>query len=122
MASRKRARSSASLRDRLIMENDVIVTQHAALVDWKSRRSDRKTEEYWRRLEATKPLSDYEKYQQEWNFKETDYSDTPSNNGLDPINPSFAWTTSLAKHIEIVDVYIKNGNIIYVFYPKSGQK
>lgn len=67
------------------------------LRNWKTRREDKRTEEFWRRRE---PLNNYQQYQQKWNFIETEYSERPSNNGLDLANPAFAFTTNLVKYLQ----------------------
>lgn len=82
-----------------------MIIRHAALRNWKQRRNDKKTEVYW---ERNSPTSTWEEYQKEWNFIETDYSSTPSNNGYDTAHPAFAFETKLQKHIQIVDVEIRN--------------
>lgn len=69
------------------------------LSEWRQRRKDPKTEKYWNKLESEKELNSFEKYQKEWNFIETEYSERPSNNGLDIANTGFAFTTNLAKYI-----------------------
>ncbi len=66
------------------------------LVGWKTKRADKRAENHW----ATRPITNgWQEYQREWNFIETDYSDRPSNNGLDLMNPGFAFTTNLAKYL-----------------------
>lgn len=69
------------------------------LENWKTRRNDRRAENHWKNIEAKRPLNSFEQYQKDWNFIETDYSERPSNNGLDLGNPGFAFTTNLAKFI-----------------------
>lgn len=89
----------------------------ATLVDWKTRRQDKKTEAYWRRQEEDHTLTVNEEYQKEWNFIEKDYPETPSNNGLGLGNPGFAFHTSLAKYIKIAECEINyRGHIIKVTY------
>lgn len=74
---------------------------YASLENWKTRRKDKKMEAYWISREKLGKLNPYEEYQKKWNFRETDYSEKPSNNGLDMANPGFAFTTNLAKYIKI---------------------
>lgn len=71
----------------------------AVLENWKQRRSDARVANHWATVAAKRQLTPFEKYQREWNFIETEYSDRPSNNGLDMTNPAFAFTTNLAKFI-----------------------
>lgn len=71
------------------------------LVNWKTRRNDKRVENYWKGYEDKWSLNSWQKYQKEWNFIETEYSDRPSNNGLDLCNPGFAYTTNLAKYISL---------------------
>jgi hypothetical protein len=78
-----------------------------SLRNWKHRRIDKKTEEYWKKREEKHgELNPYEQYQKEWNFIETDYNDRPSNNGLDLAHPKFAFETKLAKYLVPVEVEI----------------
>ncbi len=65
---------------------------------WKQRRQDKKTEAYWIR---NPPTNGWQEYQKEWNFIEIDYSDAPSNNGLDLGNPAFAFDKKLARFVKI---------------------
>jgi hypothetical protein len=67
---------------------------------WKERRKDKKTEAHWKFKEAKCPLNSFEEYQKRWNFIEVNYSERPSNNGLDLANPAFAFSTKLAKWIK----------------------
>lgn len=67
--------------------------------DWKKKRIDKKTENYWRTIESKRNLNSWEEYQKKWNFKETDYDYQPSNNGLDMANPAFAFDKKLAKFV-----------------------
>lgn len=60
-------------------------------------------------------MNDYELFQQKWNFRESDYNDTPSNNGYVYGSPAFAFTTNLAKYIVIKKAAIRNGKIIKVW-------
>ena len=71
------------------------------LRNWKQRRNDSRVKRHWDRIAENRELNGFEQYQREWNFIETDYSDRPSNNGLDPANPSFAFSTKLAKYIVV---------------------
>lgn len=64
--------------------------------DWKKKRIDKKTENYWNNRES---LNLWEEYQKEWNFIETDYDYQPSNNGLALGNPAFAFDKKLAKFV-----------------------
>lgn len=73
------------------------------LVDWRKRRNDRRTEAYWRRISEQRELNSFERYQIKWNFTETDYGHTLSNNGLDMANPGFAYDTKLAKYLRPFD-------------------
>jgi len=70
------------------------------LVDWKERRKDKRTENHWKKIEEQRKLNSFEEYQKEWNFIETEYSERPSNNGLDRGNPGFAFHTKLAKYLD----------------------
>lgn len=70
-----------------------------ALVGWKKRRIDKKTEIFWVERSKKWDLNPFEMYQQEWNFREVEYNGTPSNNGLCLANPGFAYTSDLAKYI-----------------------
>lgn len=72
--------------------------QYAHLENWKQRRNDRKTEQYWKN---NPPKNSWQEYQKDWNFRETDYNDAPSNNELDPANPAFAFDKKLVKYITI---------------------
>lgn len=73
----------------------------SVLTDWKTKRNDKRVQNYWKAyLEKHGEINNYQKYQMEWNFIETEYSERPSNNGLDLGNPSFAYTTNLAKFIK----------------------
>ena len=70
-----------------------------ALRDWKKRRSDKRTENYWKTEELQGKLNSWQEYQKEWNFIEVEYNDTSSNNRLDLMNPGFAFTTNLVKYL-----------------------
>ena len=72
------------------------------LYNWKTRRKDKKTEEYWKSIEKERKLNNHEEYQKEWNFIEKDYGERPNSNGLDLMNPKFAFTTNLIKYMKIV--------------------
>lgn len=72
---------------------------YATLENWKERRNDKRVENHWKDIQSKRKLNSWEKYQQEWNFIETEYSERPSNNGLDLANPNFAFTTNLAKYL-----------------------
>lgn len=70
------------------------------LRNWKTRRSDKRVENYWKDYEAKwGKLNSYRQYQREWNFIETDYSDAPSNNELDICNPGFAFDKKLTRYL-----------------------
>jgi hypothetical protein len=81
----------------------LIDMQIAALRDWKNKRIDGRVENHWKKIASECTLKFGELYQQKWNFIESEYSERPSNNGLDLGNPSFAFTTNLAKYIEVID-------------------
>lgn len=70
------------------------------LIGWKTRRNDKRVENYWKEHEVKWGLNSWQKYQQEWNFIEKEYSDRPSNNELDLCNPKFAFSTNLAKYLK----------------------
>lgn len=63
---------------------------------WKRKRDDKRAKLHW---ERKPPRNGWEEYQKEWNFIETDYGERPSSNGLDLMNPGFAFHTSLVKYI-----------------------
>lgn len=77
--------------------------KHACLVNWKQKRNDKKTEQFW---ERNPPVNNWEEYQKKWNFIESDYNDRPSNNGYDLAHPAFAFETKLQKYIVIKDVEV----------------
>ena len=79
-----------------------------ALQHWKTRRNDKRVENYWQQLDFLKPG---EQYQRDWNFIEYEYNDKTSNNGLDLMNPGFAFTTNLAKYLVPLECDILNGEI-----------
>lgn len=78
----------------------------ASLEHWKEWRGDKRTERYWLNVEAARPLTHYKQYQKDWNFIEIEYSERPSNNGLDPANPGFVYTTNMAKFIIVKTISI----------------
>lgn len=69
--------------------------------EWRRPRSDKRVQNHWALVASKRKLNSWELYQREYNFIETEYSDRPSNNGLDLGNPGFAFTTNLAKHIKV---------------------
>ena len=77
---------------------------HACLVGWKERRQDRSAENHWKAIETRRSLNRWQQYQKDWNFIEDRYGPEPSNNGLDPANPAFAYDTKLAKFIVVKQV------------------
>lgn len=100
------------------------------LEGFQHRRQDKKMETYWKKIEEDQGyLTSFQKFQQEWNFCETDYNNTPSNNGLDFANPAFAFTTDVAKFLkakemEVYDdgskkVYYRDGNTRRLDYATS---
>lgn len=70
------------------------------LVGWKTRNLSKRVENYWKSIRMNRPLTNYEKYQKEFNFIEIEYGERPSNNGLDICNPSFVFSTKLAKYLK----------------------
>lgn len=88
------------------------VVRYTQLENWKERRQDKKTEEYWERKAAKGPLNNWQEYQREWNFIEIDYNHQPSNNGLDPVNPAFAYDKKLAKFLKAKECLIIDGGIV----------
>lgn len=70
------------------------------LYNWKKRRSDPRVENYWKKIASQRKLNGHEEYQQKWNFIETEYGHRPSSNGLDLMNPGFAFHTSLVKYMK----------------------
>lgn len=93
-------RRGRALRDRF---GDRHTESFVELVGWRTRNQSERVENYWSTLAEQRELTPYEKYQREWNFIETEYSERPSNNGLDLMNPGFAYSTKLAKFIVVVD-------------------
>lgn len=91
----------------------MIRTYYTNLEKWKQRRKDRKTELYW---ERNPPRNGWEEYQKEWNFKEIDYNHEPSNNGLDIINPAFAFDKKLAKFLRRKSCIIINERLEDINY------
>lgn len=89
---------------------------YSSLEDWKQRREDKKTEKYWELQEADHVLSPYEEYQKKWNFRESEYGERPSNNGLGLGNPAFAFDTKLAKYIRLKSCEIVDGKITDIRY------
>lgn len=59
-----------------------------------------RAENHFSGIEQKRILTGWEKYQKEWNFIETDYSERPSNNGLDLGNPGFAFDKHLARYVK----------------------
>lgn len=90
-----------------------------SLENWRTRRIDKKVELYWAKVRKDQggELSSYQEYQETWNFRESDYhSSIPSNNGLDFINPAFAFTTNLTKYIRHMSCVIVDGSLIDIRY------
>ncbi len=92
------------------------------LVGWKERRSDARAQQHWDRIASERPLRPWERFQRRWNFIETDYSYRPSNNGLDPANPAFAFATKLAKHIKIKEITMAKSKPMPMKPTKKGGK
>lgn len=89
-----------------------VVIRYSQLENWKTRRTDKKTEAHWDRIAAERKLNSYEEYQRKWNFIETDYNDTPSNNGFPLGSPAFAFHTSLVKYLKQKECVIIDGRVI----------
>lgn len=85
------------------------------LVGWKSRRQDKRTEEYWRKKELEGLLNDWQLYQKEWNFIETEYGIEDMGNGYTRDSPAFAYQTKYVKYLVHKKARIKNGKIIKVW-------
>ncbi len=81
--------------------------KYACLEMPRKRRQDKRTENIWKEQEKKHTLNSWEDWQSTWNFIESEYNDTPSNNGLDMANPAFAFTTDVAKYIIIRDVPVR---------------
>lgn len=94
-------------------------THFVNLENWKQRRQDKKMELYWERVEKEQGyLTPYQEYQKEWNFRESDYNHEPSNNGLDPANPAFAFDKKLTKFLRHMSCVIHplNGRLLDIRY------
>lgn len=99
------------------MQRDPKRTYYTNLENWKTRRKDKKTELYWINYEKKHgKLNNYEEYQKEWNFRETDYDHQPSNNGLDLMNPGFAYDKKLLKYMRIKSCLIVDGQCTDIRY------
>jgi hypothetical protein len=86
----------------------IVNVKFIALQDWQTRRNDKRVENYWRGCDSPDP------FQQHWNFIEHEYNDKTSNNGLDLMNPGFAFTTNLAKYLVPMECDIIDGQITNV--------